>query len=120
MKKILIVDDEPTIVKALTLRCKSKGYDVLTAVDGADALRAVEVSMPDLILLDVMMPPPNGYQVCHTLKHDARFKHIPIVMLTARSGQSDQVFGKESGADAFVTKPFNADELFKVVHSLLG
>ena len=120
MKKILIVDDEPTIVKALTLRCKSKGYEVATAVDGNDALQKVEETAPDLIFLDVMMPPPNGYQVCHKLKHDDRFKHIPIVMLTARSGESDHVFGKEAGADAFVTKPFNADELFKVVHSFIG
>jgi len=118
-KKILIVDDEPNIVMMLERRLKANGYDVIAAYAGEEALKRAKEDGPDLILLDVMMPPPNGFQVCRTLKDDPKYKHIPVVLLTAKVTESDQFWGMESGADAYVTKPYNADELLAKIGALL-
>ncbi len=118
-KKILVVDDEPQIVALLGSRLKTHGYNVVTAQTGAEALKKVKDEKPDLLVLDVMMPPPNGFQVCRTLKDDPEFKNIPIVLLTAKAAESDQFWGLESGADAYVTKPYNPKELLTQIQALL-
>lgn len=119
-KKILAVDDEPHIVEMIAARLKANGYEVITAVNGQDALKIIGDDRPDLILLDVMMPPPNGFQVCRQLKDDPNNKDIPIIMLTAKSTESDQFWGMESGADSYITKPYNPEELLEQIRSLLG
>ncbi len=119
-KRILIVDDEPDIVKLISMRLKANGYDIATADSGEEALKKVPEFQPDLVILDVMMPPPNGFQVCRTLKDNPAYQKIPILMLTARSTESDQFWGMESGSDAYVTKPYNAEELLTKVKALLA
>lgn len=118
-KKILVVDDEPDISKLIKARIESAGYSVVTAFDGAEALKTVKENMPDLILLDVMLPKMDGYQVCRLLKFDEKFKNIPIIMLTARAGESDKEKSVEAGADAYLTKPFQTEELLSKISSLL-
>jgi len=119
-KKILIVDDDLDILKLLTVRFKAKDFSIITATDGQGALAKVKAEQPDLIILDVMIPPPNGYQVCRILKDDPQYKHIPVIMLTAKATESDQFWGLESGADAYVTKPYNGEELVGKVNNLIG
>lgn len=119
-KKILLVDDDPDLMKMVATRLAETGCEVLTADSGEMALRLAREKSPDLIVLDVTMPPPNGYQVCRVLREDPRFKEVPIIFLTARSEESDQFWGMESGADAYVTKPFHAEELLSKVSNFLG
>src|SRR3989339_1390147 len=111
--KILIVDDEQPILEALTIRLEANGYEVITAIDGADGLRKARLEKPDLIVLDVMLPKMNGYKVSRMLKFDENYQHIPIIMLTAKIQSVDMEQGKEAGADVYLTKPFQADELLK-------
>jgi DNA-binding response OmpR family regulator len=118
-KKILVVDDEPTIVKLIEVRLKANKYDVITGFNGEEALKRVKEDKPDLVILDVMMPPPNGFQVCRTLKDDPNYKHIPVIILTAKNTESDQFWGVESGADTYLTKPYSSEELLEKVHDLL-
>jgi two-component system cell cycle response regulator len=94
-------------------------YDVVTAINGKDALELVPYEKPDIILLDVMMPDINGYQVCETLKADSEHKFIPVIMVTALSGRDDWIAGIEAGADEFLTKPVNKMELLTRITSLL-
>ena len=118
-KKILLADDEPNIVKVIELRLKSEGYEILTAYNGEEAISKIKENKPDIAILDVMMPPPNGYQICRILKEDAEYKNIPIILLTAKSTESDKFWGIESGADAYITKPYNAKELLETVKKLI-
>ena len=118
-KKILLVDDEESLVMLLTERLKFNGYDVITAADGQEGLDKAKKEKPDLILLDVMMQKMNGYQVSRLLKFDQRFKHIPIIMLTARTQAIDMKTGKETGADAYITKPFESENLIAEIKKFL-
>ncbi|MDR1217909.1 MAG: response regulator transcription factor [Oscillospiraceae bacterium] len=108
-KKILVVDDEKSIADILNYNLKNEGYEVLTAYDGEAALRSYEESCPDLILLDVMLPLLDGFEVCRRVR--ARDNMTPIIMLTAREEETDKVFGLELGADDYVTKPFSVREV---------
>jgi two-component system cell cycle response regulator len=117
--KILVVDDVAVNVQLLTTYLTSVGYDVLTARDGEEALERVAATQPDLILLDVMMPKLNGFQVCERLKSDPATKVIPVIMVTALNEIEDKIKATESGADDFVSKPFNKLELLTRVKSLL-
>jgi DNA-binding response OmpR family regulator len=117
--KILIVDDEPGILLMITARFQKSGYQVATATNGEEALQKVKQDRPDLVILDVMMPILNGYQVCRTLKDDPEFKKIPVILLTAKTTESDEFWGLEAGADAYVPKPYNAQELLDKVKLLL-
>ena len=119
MPKILIVDDEQEIVTLLTTRMTHAGHECFWAHDGRGALEAVSKNRPDLILLDVMMPPPNGYQVCRELKQNAATRDIPVVLLTAKGSESDKFWGRESGADAYITKPFDSTALLTKIKELL-
>ena len=118
-KKILIVDDEKDFANALKLRFESKDYSVDIAIDGKEALDKVSSSAPDLIILDLMLPKIDGFKLCRMIKFDERYKHIPIIMLTARSQDSDQQLGQQVGADVYFVKPVENKELLDKVQELL-
>lgn len=117
--KILIVDDEPDAVELIEFNFKSAGYDVVTAADGQEALKKARAVLPNLIVLDLMLPEVDGLEVCKTLRRDAKTSSIPIIMLTAKSAEIDRVLGLELGADDYVTKPFSPRELVLRVKRLL-
>jgi len=112
---ILIVDDEPFIVETVRFALERAGYTCLVAFDGEEAMRILRTQKPGLILLDIMLPKLNGFQICRLLKFDELYRHIPIVMLTARAQERDRLLGKEIGADAYITKPFELSELLRVI-----
>jgi len=117
--RILLVDDEPTIVDTVKRRLEAQGFNVLLAVDGEEALEKARNEKPDLIILDLMLPKMDGYKVCGLLKKDIRYAKIPIVMFTAKAQDSDEKLGLECGADAYVKKPFNSQELLEKINVLL-
>ncbi|MEQ8807167.1 MAG: response regulator, partial [Rhodospirillales bacterium] len=117
--RILIVDDLAASVKVLAAKLTSEYYEVLTAHDGPTALETVAREMPDLVLLDVMMPGMDGFEVCRRIKKTARTAHIPVVMVTALNDMRDRVNGLQAGADDFLTKPLNDTMLFARVRSLV-
>ncbi|MBT3305688.1 MAG: PleD family two-component system response regulator [Alphaproteobacteria bacterium] len=117
--RILIVDDQPASVKMLAAKLSNEYYQVLTAGDGAAALEAVGRDAPDLVLLDVMMPGLDGYQVCEQIKQNPQTTHIPVVMITALDSHEDKLRGLEAGADDFLTKPVDDTTLFSRVRSLV-
>lgn len=119
-KKILIVDDEQDIREVLELRLEIAGYNVITATDGKSCLRKAKEEKPDLILLDVMMPGINGFEVCKLLKENDKTKHIPVVMLTVLAQEKDLSKGLEKGASCFISKPFNIVDLLVEVKALMG
>ena len=108
-KTVLIVEDERPIVEILKLNLKREGYETLEALDGETGLELARTGDPDLILLDVMLPKMNGFDICRTLRDEGRA--VPIIMLTAREEENDKVFGLEAGADDYITKPFSMREL---------
>ncbi len=117
--KILVVDDVELNLELQKTYLTSSGYDVVVAMDGEEALEKVETEHPDLVLLDVMMPKLNGFEVCQILKNDPKTQFIPVIMVTALQDVEDRVRGIESGADDFISKPFNKMELMARVKSLL-
>jgi DNA-binding response OmpR family regulator len=119
-KRILLVDDEVDLVETIRFSLENEGFTVLVSYDGEDALNQARKENPDLILLDLMLPKLDGYKVCRLLKFDERYKHIPILMLTARTQEKDKLLGKETGANDYITKPFDTDELLKKVKSYLS
>ena len=118
-KKILIVDDEEDIAFSVGRRLTAAGYEVVCAEDGPEGLQRAQTESPDLILLDLMLPKMDGYKVCRLLKFDERYKRIPIIMLSARSQQEDIALGRETGADAYMTKPCDSGELMEKIKELL-
>jgi two-component system alkaline phosphatase synthesis response regulator PhoP len=119
-KKILIVDDEVDLVETVRFPLEMEGYHVLVSYNGEDALNQARKENPDLILLDLMLPKLDGYKVCRLLKFDERYKHIPIFMLTAKTQEKDKVLGMDTGADEYITKPFEMDYLMEKVKQYLG
>ena len=116
MKKILVVDDEPTLVATVKYNLEREGYSVTTAADGETALARAREERPDLVILDVMLPVIDGFEVCRLLRRDMI---VPILMLTAKTEEVDRVVGLEIGADDYVTKPFSMRELMARVRALL-
>ncbi len=119
-QKILLIDDEPALLKMLGMRLEASGYCVITAQDGQEGLEKARSENPDLIILDVLMPKMDGYEVCRLLKFDKGFKSIPVILLTAKTQDLDRSTGKEVGADDYVTKPFNSPDLIAKVKKLLN
>ena len=119
-KKILVVDDEVDLVETIRFSLEIEGFNVIVSNDGEDALNKARKENPDLILLDLMLPKLDGYKVCRLLKFDERYKHIPILMLTAKIQEKDKLLGKETGANEYITKPFDMDELMKKVKVYLS
>ena len=118
-KKILIVEDESDILVTLQILLQSEGFDVITATDGMEALNKVKSGSPSLIILDLMIPKLDGYKVCRILKFDERFNKIPIIIITARAQESDKEKSKEVGADYYITKPFEPEELLSKIKEFL-
>ncbi len=119
MPKILVVDDEPDAVELISFNLKAAGFEVVTAADGAEALKSARLHAPDLILLDVMLPEVDGLEVCKLLRRDPATAPIPVIMLTAKAAEIDRVLGLELGADDYVTKPFSPRELVLRVRKLV-
>ncbi len=118
-KKIFIVEDELDFLSTLRERLEFEGFEVTTAVDGEEALKKIPEEQPDLILLDIMLPEMNGYQVCRELKSNPETETIPVVVVTAKSQESDKFWAKETGADDYVTKPFEMEELLQIIRDNL-
>lgn len=116
---ILVADDDPAILRLVEVNLKLEGFDVITAEDGEQALRLVVEHMPSLVLLDIMMPKLDGYEVCERIRADGRTRHVNVIMLTAKSMSADKIVGLTSGADDYVLKPFDPMELIARVRSTL-
>ncbi len=119
-KRILLADDEADIVTIVSMRLKANGYEVISANDGETALKLAKQESPDLLILDLMMPKLDGFKVCRLLKFDRRYKAIPIMMLTARAQPEDLKLATECGADAYMTKPLDAQGFLKKIAELLA
>jgi two-component system KDP operon response regulator KdpE len=113
---ILVVDDEISIIKFLRRNLEARGYEVFTAMDGAEALQTIEIKLPGLVILDIMMPKIDGFEVCRRLRE---WSQIPIIMLSARGNEEDKVKCLDLGADDYITKPFGASELIARVRTVL-
>ena len=120
--KILVVDDDEDIRETLKYRLESNGYQIITACDGIEALEYAHLEHPDLILLDIILPKIDGYQICRALKESTReeFNRIPIIMITARARLIDEEIQAASGAADYIVKPFNANDLLAKIGRLLG
>jgi DNA-binding response OmpR family regulator len=118
-KKILIADDEPNIVAALEFLLQRSGYEVLLAQDGDTALKQVEQHLPDLVLLDVMMPLKSGYEVCQRMRERPAWRHIKIIMLSAKGRGAEVSKGLSLGADLYVTKPWSNKDLVAKIDEML-
>ena len=116
---ILVIDDEPDLVELVEFNLKKDGYEVIVAKNGQSGLEIAQKHVPDLIVLDLMMPGIDGLEVCRQLRGDPRTKQIPMIMLTAKSAEADRIVGLELGADDYVTKPFSPRELVARVRALL-
>lgn len=120
MAKILVADDSKTEMAFLLSALNGTGHDIVTAVDGVEAEAKAKAEPFDLIILDVVMPNKNGFQVCRSLKRDPDFKDIPIILTTSKSGDSDKFWGKKQGADEYITKPYEPVEILIAVKKYLG
>ncbi|MSR42812.1 MAG: response regulator transcription factor [Pedosphaera sp.] len=118
-QKILVVDDEPDALELIEFNLRAAGFDVLTAADGAEALKKVKQNPPALVLLDLMLPEVDGLEVCKILRRDPATAGVPVIMVTAKAAEIDRVLGLELGADDYVTKPFSPRELVLRVKSVL-
>ena len=118
-QRILVVDDDKSIVKLMRGYLEQSGYAVLTAFNGTSALQMIRSDKPDLVVLDLMLPDRDGYEITRTIRADKRIATLPIIMLTARVDDMDKIIGLELGADDYITKPFNAREVVARVRALL-
>jgi len=118
--RILVVDDEIYIVHILDFSLGMEGYEVVTALDGEQALEKARAEKPDLIVLDIMMPKLDGYETCKRLKADPETKDVPVILLSAKGRNVDQKVGFEVGADDYITKPFSPRKLVERINAILG
>ncbi len=118
-EKILVVDDSPTDLALMCAPLRASGFNVVTAADGDEAIEKALKESPRAIVLDVILPKKNGYQVCRALKTNDQSKGIPIILLTGKSQASDKFWGMKQGADEYMTKPFEGDELVNTVKRFL-
>jgi twitching motility two-component system response regulator PilH len=118
-QRILVVEDSATELTVIVNTLRGQGYEVTIAGDGEQALSMVADRVPDLVVLDIILPKANGYTVCRKLKAQPATRHVPVLMLSSKNQESDIYWGKKQGADAYLTKPFVAGELVACVKSLL-
>jgi len=118
--RLLVVEDEGELLEFLKMRLEANGYEVIGACDGKEGFEKAVKAKPDLILLDLMLPKVDGYWVCNLLKNDKRYGMIPIIILTARSEAESLKLAKECGADAYMTKPFEVEELLSKIAGLIN
>jgi two-component system, OmpR family, alkaline phosphatase synthesis response regulator PhoP len=118
--RVLIVDDEQNIVISLEFMMKREGYEVSIAQDGQEAIEMIRAEMPDLVLLDVMMPKKSGFEVCQEVRADPGLRSVRILMLTAKGRETEVAKGLAVGADAYITKPFSTKELVERVRAMLA
>src|SRR5436853_7938161 len=116
--KILVIEDETSLVDVLIYNLHREGYEVAVAREGREGMRKAQTLLPDLVLLDLMLPNANGLEICRELRAGERTRHIPIVMLTAKAEETDQVVGFSMGADDYVTKPFSVKVLLQPIKAL--
>ncbi|PLX77456.1 MAG: two-component system response regulator [Desulfuromonas sp.] len=119
-KKVLIVEDEETLLSLESILLSSKGYEVKGVMDGPSALEAVVNTKPDLVLLDIMLPGIDGYEVCRQIKANEATRHIPVVMLSAKKSKEDLVKGEQAGADWYITKPFKSAMVIETIQRFLS
>ncbi|ACM20516.1 response receiver CheY associated with MCPs of class 40H [Geotalea daltonii FRC-32] len=119
-KKILIVEDEESLLKLESILLSSKGYSVVGVMDGKAALEEVKANRPDLVVLDVMLPEMDGFEVCRHIKENPETSSIPVVMLTAKKSNNDVERGKQAGAEAYITKPFKSAKVIEVIEGLIS
>ena len=120
MMKILVIEDSKLVSELLQRQLTEHGFDCTVEGDGLKGFTRAKEMMPDLIILDVMLPAMNGFKICRLLKFDKRYKKIPIIMLTTRSEQEDRQLGMSTGADAYLTKPFDIDVLLAEIEKLVS
>ncbi|NLZ48656.1 MAG: response regulator transcription factor [Clostridiales bacterium] len=118
-EKILVVDDEDNIVELIKFNLENNGYNVITAANGNEALKLAKLESPQLILLDLMLPGLDGYELCKEIRQDSNLCHTPIIMITAKSEEVDKILGLELGADDYITKPFSVREMLARVKAVL-
>lgn len=118
--KVLVVDDDPSIVKVIRLLLKSRGFEICEALNGASCLETAANEHPDIILLDIMMPDIDGYEVCRHLKANESTADIPVVFVTAKTSEEDMQHGLELGAKAYIKKPFSPRDLAQKINEVLG
>ena len=118
-KSILVIEDTKSVRQILAAMLLEEGYEVITAIDGRDGLEMARRENPDLIILDVMLPEMNGYEVCCHLKFDEDYEHIPVILLTARRKEADRQKAAQTSADVYLTKPFDRETLMQEVRRLL-
>jgi DNA-binding response OmpR family regulator len=119
-KKILIVEDEESLLKLESILLTSKGYDVQGVVNGQAALDAIAEELPDLVLLDIMLPEIDGFEVCRRIKSNDATKHLPVIMLTAKKSREDMARGEKVGADWYITKPFKSAMVIETIQRFLA
>jgi DNA-binding response OmpR family regulator len=119
-KTILVVEDSPTDLQVVTAALESKGYSFTVATDGEEALKKAQQQKPDLILLDVILPKKNGFQVCRQIKTAAETKHMKVIMLSGKSQEADRYWGLKQGADEYFTKPFNKEALLGAIARMMA
>ncbi|MBN8687211.1 MAG: response regulator [Chitinophagales bacterium] len=120
MKKILVVDDDPYILMSLEFLMKKNGFEVMVARNGTEALEIVDKQVPDIVLLDIMMPDVDGYAICKHIKSSKKLKEAKVVFMSAKSKESDIQKGYDLGASLYVTKPFSTRQLLKQVQELIS
>lgn len=120
MARILIVDDSPTQLMGIQRIVEKLGHETLTATDGAAGVETAKAALPDLVLMDVVMPNLNGFQATRTLKREATTSHIPVILVTTKDQETDRIWGIRQGAQGYLTKPFSEAELTEAIVSTIG
>lgn len=118
IRRVLVVDDDPEMVELLSFNLEQRGYEVLAAHSGLEAVHKARVRQPDLVLLDLMLDGMDGFTVCEFLRHEPSTAGIPVIMVTALSGEMPRMNALESGAEDFITKPFNTERLFERIEQV--
>ncbi|KRG72144.1 chemotaxis protein CheY [Stenotrophomonas chelatiphaga] len=120
MARILIVDDSPSQLLGIQRIVEKLGHQILTATDGAAGVESARAELPDLVLMDVVMPNLNGFQATRTLARDETTRHIPVILVTTKDQDTDRMWGMRQGAKAYITKPFSEDELSEVLERVFA